>query len=82
MKHVAPNHADEADMAKKTAIAPKPPAKAEKGQQSIINLKGSEAYREWLAGVSRQTHIPAAAIVRLGLALWAEANGHKAPPEK
>jgi hypothetical protein len=53
-----------------------------KGQVSIITLKGTDAFREWLAGESKRTHIPAASIVRLGLALWASQNGGKIPPEK
>lgn len=70
-------------MAKKTAAkAPAPPPPEAKGQTSIITLKGTPEFRDWLAGVSKKTHIPAASIVRLGLAMWAEANGHKAPPEK
>jgi hypothetical protein len=52
------------------------------GQTSIINLKGTGQYREWLSGVSRKTHIPAASIVRLALADWAAKNGHPSPPEK
>jgi hypothetical protein len=53
-----------------------------RGQVSVITLKGTEAYRDWLAGESKRTHIPAASIVRLGLALWASQNGGKTPPEK
>lgn len=49
--------------------------------RSVINLKGSEEYQGWLSEVSSKTHIPATVIVRLGLALWAEKNGHKSPPE-
>jgi hypothetical protein len=51
-------------------------------QASVINLKGTDDYREWLTGVSKKTHIAAAVIVRLALAEWAKKNGHAAPPEK
>ena len=51
-------------------------------QTSVINLKGSDDYRDWLSGVSKKTHIPAASIVRLALAEWAFTYGHKAPPSK
>jgi hypothetical protein len=51
-------------------------------QRSIINLKGSDAYQEWLAGLSKRTHIPIATIVRLALADWAAKGGHPAGPEK
>lgn len=61
---------------------PAPPPKASTGQISIINLKGTAAYRDWLAAESKRTHIPAATIVRLGLKAWAEQNGGKTPPEK
>ena len=62
--------------------APAPPPKAGRDFVSIINLKGSEAYRDWLAGISKKTHIPAAVIVRLALGDWAAENGHPSPPEK
>jgi hypothetical protein len=66
-------------MAKKPAVK----APAETGlQTSIITLKGSEAFKAWLAAESRRTHIPAATIVRLSLALWAEKQGSTPPPEK
>jgi hypothetical protein len=69
---------------KKTEESPKPETLVvePKGQVSVITLKGSEAYREWLAKESKRTHIPAASIVRLGLVLWASQNGGKTPPEK
>ena len=51
-------------------------------QASVINLKGSDDYRAWLAGVSKKTQITAAVIVRLALAEWASKHGHAAPPEK
>ncbi len=72
-------------MAKKKAAEPPKPdivVTRPKGQVSVISLKGTDAYREWLAGESRRTHIPAASIVRLGLAVWASQNGGKTPPEK
>ena len=68
---------------KKSASTAVAPAAAEpKGQVSIITLKGTNEYRDWLAGESKRTHIPAATIVRLGLALWAKEQGTKTPPEK
>lgn len=70
-------------MAKKRTASPVKPTEAEtKGQVSIITLKGTNAYRDWLATESKRTHIPAASIVRLGLALWAAENGGRTPPEK
>jgi hypothetical protein len=69
-------------MAKKKAEPVATDAVEAKGQVSIITLKGTSAYRDWLAGESKRTHIPAASLVRLGLAMWAEKNGGKTPPEK
>lgn len=51
------------------------------GRVTVVNLKGSMAFRDWLAAVSSKTHIPAATIVRLGLAEWAKKNRHAEPPE-
>ena len=69
-------------MAKKKASPAVSVATEAKGQISIITLKGTSGYRDWLAGESRRTHIPAATIVRLGLALWAKESGARTPPEK
>ena len=68
-------------MARKKEVPGPPPGK-DGGFVSIINLKGSAAYRDWLSGRSKATLIPAAAIVRLALAEWASRNGHPRPPEK
>lgn len=71
-------------MAKKSAPKPtleeSPPET--KAQFSVISLKGTKEYRDWLTAESKRTHIPAATIVRLGLALWAKEYGGKVPPEK
>lgn len=48
---------------------------------TVINLKGSPALRDWLAGLSDRTMIPAARITRAALALWAKSEGHPAPPK-
>ncbi len=67
-------------MAKKQTSRPAPSSDGE--FVSVINLKGSVSLKEWLSGISKKTHIPAAAIVRLGLGEWAKKHGHEAPPEK
>lgn len=84
MRRKIARHDYEGHMAKKQAPAPKAePVPAEgKGQVSIITLKGTAAYRDWLAAESKRTHIPSSTLVRLGLAMWAEKNGGKTPPEK
>jgi hypothetical protein len=48
---------------------------------SVLNLKGSPEYRDWLAGISKESLIPTATIVRDALAKWAQARGYKSPPE-
>jgi hypothetical protein len=65
-------------MGRKKLDAPKPD---DHGRVTVINLKGSMAMREWLAGVSAKTHIPASTIARLAFAEWAKRNRHSAPPE-
>jgi hypothetical protein len=47
---------------------------------TVINLKGSESLRAWLNGISDRTMIPASAITRAALALWAKQNGQPSPP--
>ena len=69
-------------MAKKKQVSKPPAQEPARGQVSIINLKGTDEYRSWLAAESKRTHIPAASIVRIGLSLWARENGAAAPPEK
>lgn len=67
-------------MAKKT---PTKASAAEKlVQASVINLKGSEEYRDWLKAAAKQTRYPAATIVRMALEMWAEKEGVEAPPDK
>jgi hypothetical protein len=48
---------------------------------TVIHMKGSLEYIQWLDGVHRSTHIPKVQIFRLALADWALRNGHPAPPE-
>jgi hypothetical protein len=66
---------------KKQALAPAPPEPT-RAQLSIINLKGTEAYRDWLAGFTKTTHITAATLFRLGMAEIAKKHGYSSPPEK
>lgn len=69
-------------MAAKKAAPTKTTPVVKSRQTSVVHLKGTEEYRDWLAGESRRTHIPIASIVRLALADWAARNGGKTPPEK
>jgi hypothetical protein len=60
---------------------PAPPQSDGPERETIINMKGSRAYSEWLESIHRNTHIPKVVLFRLALAEWAERNGHDAPPE-
>lgn len=64
-------------MAKKKTGKPSPNVE----RISVLNLKGSPEYREWLSTISRKSLIPVAAIVRDSVAKWAEARGYPKPPE-
>lgn len=48
---------------------------------TIVNLKGSAEYAEWLESIHKKTHIPKSTLIRLGMAEWAAKNGHSRPPE-
>jgi hypothetical protein len=63
---------------KKPEPAPEPVGQVER--VTVINLKGSPELRDWLSGISDKTLIPAAAITRAALKMWAKENGHPAPP--
>lgn len=65
----------------KTSKRAAPPPAVELERETIVNMKGSPEYADWLEGVHRKTHIPKVQIVRLALGLWAETNGHTSPPE-
>jgi hypothetical protein len=58
------------------------PGIGEPDRVTIIHLKGTSWLRDWLAGASKKTRIPVAAITRLGYELWAKQAGHPAPPER
>ena len=48
----------------------------------IAHMKGSAAYAAWLEAVHQKTHIPKAALLRLGMVEWALKNGYPAPPDR
>lgn len=50
-------------------------------RETVIHLKGSPEFVDWLEVVNKKTHISKAEIVRIALAEWAEKNGHPLPPE-
>ena len=66
--------------AKKTKAAAPPPA-SEPERETIVNMKGSPEYSDWLEGIHRKTHMPKVQVFRLAIAEWAERHGHPSPPE-
>lgn len=65
-------------MAKK---AGRPPNPEPSERVTIVNLKGTVEYRQWLYDFSEATHIPASTLVRLGLIALAKEHGREAPPK-
>ena len=62
-------------MAKKKTAAPPPDDRV-----TVIVLKDSEEYRDWVDDLSRATLIPVATIIRDALAKWAADRKLPAPP--
>lgn len=65
----------------KKGAKPKAEDRSPEDRPTVINLKGTNEYIDWIDDLHRRTHIPKATIVRLALAEWAERHGHPAPPE-
>ena len=65
----------------KSTGKPRPVPEPSDDRVAIIHLKGSLEYAKWLDDVHRETHIPKATIIRLGVIAWAKQNGKPAPPE-
>ena len=58
-----------------------PPPEERNDRETVIHMKGSPAYVDWLDAFHRATHIPKVQIVRLGLIKIAKKMGQPAPPE-
>jgi hypothetical protein len=58
-----------------------PPPEERGDRETIIHLKGSPEYVDWLEAAHKRTHISKAQIVRLALADWATKMGLPTPPE-
>jgi hypothetical protein len=71
----------EAGLMARKRTEPKASAPAADERVAVVVLKGTPEYREWLSGVSRDTLIPIASIVRDAVAKWAVAKGYSAPPD-
>jgi hypothetical protein len=50
-------------------------------RETVIHMKGSPEYVDWLEEVHRKTHIPKVQIFRIAVAEWAARNGHREPPD-
>lgn len=70
--------AEKATKAKATKA--KAPAEPSPERLSVLNLKGSPEFRDWLNEASEKTRIPIATIVRDSLGMWAESRGLSKPP--
>jgi hypothetical protein len=54
----------------------------ERGErETVIHMKGSPEYVDWLEAIHKQTRIPKVQIFRLALEEWAAKSGYPVPPE-
>jgi hypothetical protein len=51
-------------------------------RRTVLLLKGTDEYAQWVAELSRATRIPRATLVDLALTYWARKHGHPAPPTR
>jgi hypothetical protein len=58
------------------------PPKHTDSRVTVIALKGSPEYRDWLGDLSKRSRIPTAVIVDLALADWAKKNEMPPPPDR
>jgi hypothetical protein len=49
-------------------------------RRTIIAIKGTKEWGEWLATASKASGVPAAVLVEVALAEWASRHGFTAPP--
>lgn len=67
------------------AMAKKKPGRPKMGpepKRTVVNLKGSPAWGDWLGEISERTMIPASKLIEVAMKEWAERNGHPAPPKR
>ena len=57
------------------------PPKGGPARVTVLNLKGSPALRDWLAGLSEETMIPMSSIARDALTKWAAERDLPPPPK-
>jgi hypothetical protein len=49
-------------------------------RRTIIAIKGTKEWGDWLASASKVSGVPAAVLVEVALAEWAARHGYTAPP--
>ncbi len=49
-------------------------------RRTVLLLKGSDEYSQWIANLCQATRIPRTTLVDLALTEWAERKGYSAPP--
>jgi hypothetical protein len=50
-------------------------------RETIVFVKGSSAYFDFVDDVHKKTFIPKAQLFRIAFREWCERNGHGTPPE-
>lgn len=68
-------------MAKKKGPGRPPLPAKDAARETVIHMKGSPEYVQWLDDAHKKTHIPKVQIFRLALQVWATKNGLESPPE-
>lgn len=61
--------------------APEPPPEERGERETVVHMKGSPAYVDWLERMHKKTRIPKVQLFRIAMEDWAAKNGHEAPPE-
>lgn len=46
---------------------------------TLVSLRGSEEYREWLEGLANRSHLPMAILLEHALREYAERHGYEKP---
>jgi hypothetical protein len=57
------------------------PPKERSDRETVIHLKGSPEYVDWLEAAHKKTRLAKATIIRIAVEEWAERNGISSPPE-
>jgi hypothetical protein len=66
---------------KKGDRAERPPKSDAEERETIIHMKGSREYSDFLDVVHRKSHIPKVQLFRIAYAEWCERNGFGTPPK-